>query len=51
MYKWMMILVGIYFLGDPELSLLGSLTQYKDYLVAFTVAFLAMPWIVSQFDN
>ncbi len=51
MYKWLMVLFGMYYLGDPELALLGSLTQYKDYLVAIAVAFFAMPWIVSQFDS
>ncbi|MGB5306075.1 MAG: hypothetical protein WBO06_10610 [Gammaproteobacteria bacterium] len=51
MYKWLLLLCGVYFLGDPELALLGSLTQYKDYLVAIAVAFFAMPWIVSQFDS
>ncbi|MGB5306076.1 MAG: hypothetical protein WBO57_07520 [Gammaproteobacteria bacterium] len=51
MYKWLMILFGMYYLGDPELTLLGSLTQYKDYVVALTVAFFSMPWVSSQFDN
>ena len=51
MYKWLMILCGVYILGDPELTLLGSMAHYRDYLVAFTVAFCAMPWIVSQLDN
>ena len=51
MYKWMIIAFGVYDLGDPELTLLGGLTQHKDYVVALVIAYFTMPWVSSQFDN
>ena len=36
---------------DPSLSMLGAFTEQKDFILSFVLAVVALPWVVSQFDN
>ena len=51
MNKVMIALMGVYFLGDPELRYLMWLGDLKVYLVAAAIALVSMPWISSQLDS
>lgn len=51
MHKWFVALLALYFLGDPNLSYLEQVSGIKDFVVAIAVALVAVPWVVSQFDN
>ena len=51
MNKVMMVLMAIYFLGDPDLQYLAWLGDLKVYLVASAIALVSMPWIASQLDG
>ena len=51
MYKWLMMLMAFLFLGDVMPEFLGDVGAMSDYIVAMAVAFVAVPWIVAQFDS
>lgn len=51
MNKLLFILVAIYLVGDPTLSLLEGFSGAKEYIAAAVFAFITVPWVVSQFDN
>jgi hypothetical protein len=51
MHKLFAIATGIYLLGDPGLTMLEVLNEQRDFIVSFVLALIALPWVVSQFDN
>jgi hypothetical protein len=51
MHKLLAIGVAIYLLGDPDLSLLSLFSESRELLIASALAFIAVPWVVSQIDN
>jgi hypothetical protein len=51
MYKWIVALTVIIFLGDPSLSILGQVGEMRDYVAAFVLSLVAVPWVVSQLDE
>lgn len=51
MHRIFAIAVGIYLLGDPSLSMLAAFSEQKDFIVSLMLALVALPWVVSQFDN
>jgi hypothetical protein len=51
MHKLFAIGVAIYLAGDPSLSMLASISESKELIVASALAFIALPWVVSQIDN
>jgi hypothetical protein len=51
MHKFFAIGVAIYLLGDPSLSMLSSFSESRELLIASVLAFIAVPWVVSQIDN
>jgi hypothetical protein len=51
MYKWLLALVAIIYLGDPTLSYLESIGEMKDLIVAAVISLLVMPWVVPHFDH
>ena len=51
MHKLFSIAIGIYLLGDPGLTMLGIFSDQKQFIVSFALAIVALPWVVSQFDN
>ena len=51
MYKWLIGLMVIFFLGDPSLHTLAWLGEMKIYLVAAAIALVFMPSVVSQLDG
>jgi hypothetical protein len=51
MNKFIITLMGIYFLGDPHLQYLAWLGDMKLYIVAAAIALVSMPWIAEQLDG
>jgi hypothetical protein len=51
MHKLMIILMAIFFLGDPGLETLAWLGEMKIYMVAAAVALVSIPFVVSQLDG
>jgi len=51
MHKLFAIGVAIYLVGDPSLSMLASFSESRELIVASALAFIAVPWVVSQIDN
>jgi hypothetical protein len=51
MNKLFAIGTAIYLAGDPNLTLLSSLSESRDLIIATVLAFIAVPWVVSQIDN
>ena len=51
MHKLFAIGVAIYLVGDPSLSLLAAFSGSGELIVASALAFIAVPWVVSQIDN
>ena len=51
MHRLFILLVAVYYLGDPGLTLLSQSNEVREYLVAFVLALIAVPWVVAQFDN
>lgn len=51
MHKLFAVAVGIYLLGDPGLSMLEVFSVQKEFVLSFILAIVALPWVVSQFDN
>jgi hypothetical protein len=51
MYKWFLILMALYLVGDPGLVYLEQMGGTKDLVVALIVSLAIMPWVTAQFDN
>ena len=51
MHKLFAIAVGVYLLGDPGLSMLEVFSAQKEFIVSCMLGVIALPWVVSQFDN
>ena len=51
MHKLFAIGVAIYLVGDPSLSMLASFNESRELIVASALAFIAVPWVISQIDN
>jgi hypothetical protein len=51
MYKWLIALVAIIYMGDPTLSYLELFGEMKDLIVAVVISLLVMPWVVTYFDH
>jgi hypothetical protein len=51
MNKIIIVLMTIYFLGDPDLQYLAWMGDMKVYIVAAVIALVSMPWITSQLDG
>jgi len=51
MHKLFAIGIAIYLVGDPSLSMLSSFSESRDLIISSVLALIAVPWVVSQFDN
>jgi hypothetical protein len=51
MHKLFAIGIAIYLAGDPTLSMLSSFSESRELIVASALAFIAVPWVISQIDN
>jgi hypothetical protein len=51
MYKVIIALMVIYFLGDPGLQYLSWLGDLKFYVIAAAISLVGMPWIAAQLDG
>ena len=51
MHKLIIVLMVIFFLGDPSLQTLAWLGEMKTYLVAAAIALVSIPFVVSQLDG
>jgi len=51
MHKLMIVLMVIFFLGDPGLQTLAWIGEMKVYMVAAAIAMVSMPFVVSQLDG
>jgi hypothetical protein len=51
MNKLMIVLMTIFFLGDPGLQSLAWLGEMQEYIVAAAIAMVSTPFVVSQIDG
>jgi hypothetical protein len=51
MNKLLAIVFLIYLVGDPTLSMLEAFSDTKEFIVAALLAFIMVPWVVSQLEN
>lgn len=51
MHKYFAAGFAIYLAGDPTLSMLASVTEARELVVATVLALIAGPWVISQFEN
>jgi hypothetical protein len=51
MYRLFVILMALYFLGEPGMTFLSDAGVLKEVMVAVVLALIAMPWVATQFDN
>jgi len=51
MYKWLIGMMVIFFLGDSSLQALAWLGEMKIYMVSAAIALVFMPSVVSQIDG
>jgi hypothetical protein len=51
MHKLFAIGIAVYLAGDPDLSLLASISDSKVLMVASALALVTVPWVISQIDN
>jgi hypothetical protein len=51
MNKLLAIVFLIYLAGDPTLSMLEAFSDTKEFIVAAVLAFIMVPWVVSQLEN
>lgn len=51
MYKWIVAVIAIVVIGDPGFSWLTTVDEMKDAVIAAMFALVAVPWVVSHFDN
>jgi hypothetical protein len=49
--KFAIILMLIYFMGDPTGQYLNWLGDVKVYLVAVALSIVSLPWVASIFDS
>ena len=50
MHKLFIVLMAIFFLGDPGMQTLAWLGDMKTYIVAAAIALVSIPFVVSQLD-
>jgi hypothetical protein len=51
MNKLLAIVFLVYLAGDPTLSMLEVFSDTKEFIVAAVLAFIMVPWVVSQLEN
>jgi len=51
MNRILAIVVALYLLGDPGLTLLRGLFDHSELVMAIVVTLIAAPWIRAQFDH
>ena len=51
MNKLIIVLMVVFFMGDPGLQSLAWLGEFQDYIVATVIALISMPWVTQQFDG
>jgi hypothetical protein len=51
MHKLMIVLMAIFFLGDPGMETLVWLGEMKLYIVAAAISLVTTPFVVSQLDR
>jgi len=51
MHKLMIVLMVIFFLGDPGLQTLAWLGEMRVYIVTAAIAMVSIPFVVSQLDG
>ena len=51
MYKWLVALISLVVFADPGFSWLETADEMKDVVIATMFAVVAVPWVVSHFDN
>lgn len=51
MNKVIGLALGVYFLGDPNLSMLAGLSFNPEYAIALVAALITIPWVTAQFEN
>jgi hypothetical protein len=51
MYKWLVALIAIVVIADPGFGWLETVDEMKDAFIAAMFAIVAVPWVVSHFDN
>lgn len=51
MYKWLTGLIAVVVIADPDFSWLVMAGELKDVVIATMFAVVAVPWVVSHFDN
>jgi len=51
MHKLIIVLMAIFFLGDPSLQTLAWLGEIKVYMVAAAIALVSIPFVISQLDG
>ena len=51
MHRLFILLVGVYYLGDPGLSMLSQFSELREYLVAYVLSLIAVPCVAAHFDN
>ena len=51
MYKWIVILATVFLMGEQSFGILDQIQNGRDIVVALTISLVAVPWVVSQFDN
>ena len=51
MYKWLTGLIAVVVIADPDFSWLVMAGELKDVVIAAMFAVVAVPWVVSHFDN
>ena len=51
MNKLLAILLAIYLVGDPSLSMLEVFSDTKEFIIAAVFAVIMVPWVVSHLEN
>ena len=51
MYKVIIGLMIIFFVGDPGMETIAWLGDMKNYVVTAAIAMVSMPFIISQLDG
>ncbi len=50
MHRLIGLLMVVYLLGDPGMTMPGGLTDAKEYLLTAVLMLVSAPWIRAQFD-
>jgi len=51
MHRWFLILAAGFLLLDQSPGILDMVQNGREYLAAFTISLVAVPWVVALFDN